>query len=444
MKSFFKSIYLGKNFFISYIAVILLFVLANFIEDLYAIAQYSLAAITALVIYDTVRLYSIKTGIEAERFTPLKFSNGDRNKVNLVVKNKYPKNLNATLIDELPFQLQKRDTEYKHKLDKDSWKTISYSVTPYKRGDYNFGAINIFIETDLGLIKRRYYIEAERNVPVYPSIIQMRYYELFTVNNRFAELGIKKKRRVGHSLEFDQIRNYVQGDDLRTINWKATARKSSLMVNSYMEEKSQNVYNVVDTGRVMKNPFDGLTLMDYAVNTSLVISNTALRRGDKAGLITFSKDIESIVPAERNYAHLNKIIEVLYKQSYNYFETDYEKLYGTLITKITNRSLVIIYTNFETFSALEKQIKFLLRLSKKHLILLVFYENTELNKLLASKAKKIEDVFNQAAAENLYFEKFKMINELKSYGINFLYTSPENLTLNTINKYLELKTRDYI
>jgi uncharacterized protein (DUF58 family) len=151
--------------------------------------------------------------------------------------------------------------------------TAEYPLRPVSRGVYAFGCTNVFLRSELKLIERRLRFGKKEEVAVYPSIIQMRKYELRAMRQIANEAGIKKMRRIGHSYEFEQIKNYVQGDDFRSINWKASGRRASLMVNQYEDEKSQQVYCIIDKSRAMRMPFEGLSLMDYAINTSLAISN---------------------------------------------------------------------------------------------------------------------------------------------------------------------------
>src|SRR5690606_31033362 len=129
------------------------------------------------------------------------------------------------------------------------------------------------------------------------------------------------------SYEFEQIKNYVPGDDVRQINWKSTARHQQLMVNQYEDEKSQSIYNIIDKSRSMLMPFNKLSLMDYSINTSLMISNIALKKHDKIGLITFSDIIGSAIKADRKFGQLNIILEKLYKQKERDLESNYEYLY---------------------------------------------------------------------------------------------------------------------
>ena len=157
-------------------------------------------------------------------------------------------------------------------------------------------------------------------------------------------------------MEFEQIRNYNIGDDYRTLNWKATARKGELMVNQFQDEKSQQIYSLIDKGRVMKMPFEEMTLLDYAINASLVIPNIAIKKGDKSGLLTFSKTVEQHLPAYKRGSQMRKLQEMLYQQTTDFLESDYERLYAHVRRTITQRSLLLLFTNFETLSGLNRQI----------------------------------------------------------------------------------------
>jgi len=271
--------------------------------------------------------------------------------------------------------------------------------------------------------------------------MQMRRYQLLAVSNRLQEAGVKRIRRLGHSMEFEQIKEYVRGDDYRTINWKATARKSDLMVNNFTDERSQQIYCVINKGRIMKMPFDGMTLLDYAINASLVLSNVALVKHDKAGLITFAENVDSFLPADKKPTQMNLLQEMLYRQQTLFLEPDFEKLYSVIRGRITQRSLLVLFTNFESVYSLEREMASLKRIAKYHLLLVVFFENTELKTLTENKVSTIEDIYIKTIADKFVYEKRLMIKELHKNGIASILTTPENLTVNAINKYLELKTR---
>lgn len=168
--------------------------------------------------------------------------------------------------------------------------------------------------------------------------LQMRKYELMAFTNKLKDYGMKKIRRIGHTMEFEQIKDYVPGDDVRNINWKASAKRGQLMLNQYQDEKSQPVYSVIDKGRVMKMPFEGMKLIDYAINATLVISNIALKKGDKAGMFGFSDRISNQVVAQKRASQMNLILETLYNVDTDFKESDFSRLYIDVKRKITNRS----------------------------------------------------------------------------------------------------------
>lgn len=439
-----KSFYLNKIVYFTGGACSVLYIAGYFFPPFYSVASLMLLLLLLAVITDLVLLYAKKTGVVATRQLPERLSIGDENPVSLFISNRYSFPVHASIIDELPVQLQIRDWERTLQVPALTSETIFYQVRPLTRGEYTFDDINVIVTGPLKLSRRRYAISAKHTVNVYPSFVQMRRYQLLAISNRLQEAGIKKVRRLGHSSEFEQIKEYVRGDDYRTINWKATSRKGSLMINNYTDEKSQQIYCVINKGRVMKMPFDGMTLLDYAINASLVLSNIAMVKQDKAGLVTFAEKIDSFLPADKKPGQMNLILEALYKQQTQFLEADYEKLYAVIRSRITNRGLVVLFTNFESIEGLKREIPAFKKMAHYHLLLVVFFENTAIKGLTASNAEDLEQVYIKTIAEKFAFEKKQMVKELHQNGILSILTTPEQLTVNTINKYLELKNRNYI
>ncbi len=396
-----------------------------------------------LVLVDSVLLFKQK-GLDATRILPEKLSNGDDNPIEITLKNSYNFNVQLKLIDEMPFQYQKRDFEIDTKLDKLTDKKITYTLRPLERGEYHFGNLNVYASSPIGLLTRRFQFAKDAMVPNYPSFLQLKKYMLIAFSNRIFEFGLKKIRRIGHTMEFEQIKDYVQGDDIRNINWKATAKRSQLMVNQFQDERSQPIYSVIDKGRAMKMPFDGLSLLDYAVNATLVISNVALKKQDKAGMFAFSRKVANKVVAERRPSQMNQIMETLYNLDTDFSESDFSRLYVDIKRSLNQRSLLLLYTNFETLDALHRQLPYLQAIAKNHVLVVIFFENTELDKLTQKESRNTFDIFEKTIAEKFVFEKKLIINELQKHGIQSILTAPEDLTLNTINKYLEIKARGII
>lgn len=438
------SLYLRNRFFAVLSGIVLLFIVAYWWPVFRWLAWLGFSVSIVLLVLDILLLYRIKRGVFARRICGERFSNGDDNPVDIYLENNYGQAVSVEVIDELPVQFQKRDSGFRLYLKSGETKVIHYDLKPTKRGVYSFGAVNVFVVGAIGFISRRYRFDAGLDVAVYPSFIQMRKYELLAISNRLTMQGIKKIRRIGNNKEFEQIEKYVTGDDYRRINWKATARKNSLMINHYQDERSQNVYSVIDKGRVMKMPFAEMSLLDYAINASLVISNIAIKKGDKAGLITFQDRVNSIVPASARSRQMKFIMEQLYKEKTSYRESDFARLYATLRSKLNQRSLVIIYTNFESVHALQRQMPYLKMINRQHLLLCVFFKNTEVEKLVETEAASLQEIYTKGIAEQLLYEKRLIVKELQAHGIQAVLTAPQDLSINTVNKYLELKARGLI
>ena len=444
IKKYVGNLFLTARFFLVGIICIVLFIISFFYAPLFPISTIILWVFFFILLIDYSFLFFTGKGLVAKRIIAERMSNGDENKIEIEVKNSMPFIANLEVIDELPEQFQKRDWKLKRRFKPGEQYSIVYKLRPVERGAYHFGRIIIYVKSELGLVKRRFDIEAGATVQVYPSFVQMRRYELLSQTTIQTEYGNKRMRKIGHSMEFEQIKEYVRGDDSRTVNWKATARKGSLMVNNYTDEKSQQVYCIIDKGRLMKMPFGGMTLMDYAINSSLVLANVCLQKQDRAGIITFANKMGSLLAADRKPIQRENILQLLYNLQTTFLESDFEMLYMQIRNRIKQRSLLVLYTNFESLSGLNRQLNYLRSIAKHHLLMVVFFENTELHQLSRLKAGNIEDIYIKTIAEKFEFEKRLIVKELKKHGILSILTAPELLTINSVNKYLELKARQAI
>lgn len=441
IKKYFGDLFLANRFYVSLLACICLFFASFYFPLLGTIAFIVFFVFIAFCLADYSFLFFTKKYPFAKRRVADRLSNGEENKIELRIRNEFPFHVHVDVIDELPEQFQERNWKKSLSLKPRQQKIINYFLRPLQRGEYFFGDIHLFITSQLGFVCRRFTTSASETVHVYPAFMQLYKYELLSNAILQNEGGSRRMRKIGQSMEFEQIKEYVSGDDIRTLNWKASARRGGLMVNNYTDERSQQVYCVIDKGRLMKMPFGGLTLLDYAINSSLILSNICLKKQDKVGVITFANTIDSLLPADRKPLQKENILQLLYNQKTAFLESDFEKLYTLIRNRIKHRSLMILFTNFESLSGLNRQIDYLRSLSSHHLLLVIFFENTELEKLTNSTARNVEEVYIKTIAEKFAFEKRLIAKELLKYGILSLLTSPQKLTLNTINKYLELKAR---
>lgn len=434
-----------KRLYISLGMVVCCFVFAFIYPWLHLIGLLAFWLLVGLLILDIILLFANKNGVEVIRQTThQKLSNGDDNDFSIDIQNNYSFLVDAKIIDEIPDQFQKRDFVFNIKLKTNDTQNIKYKLRPVSRGEYHFGNSIAFISSFIGLAQRRFVFNNQQMLPSYPSFLKLRQFELMAFTDRLTDVGIKKLRKIGLSSEFDNIKEYVIGNDVRTINWKATARKNQLMVNHFRDERAQQVYSVIDMGRIMKMPFEELSLLDYSINASLVLSHISFIKQDKPGLITFSNTIQNSVAADRKGNQLFRLQEALYNAKTGFQESNYEVLLNHIRTKVTQRSLLLLFTNFETLSGLKRQLKYIRQLAKHHLVVVIIFENTELHNLLNTKATSTSEIYSQTIAKKLDYEKMQITFELQKLGIQCVYTKPEQLTVNTLNKYLELKSRGLI
>lgn len=444
IKKYIGDLFISQRFYLYFGSCILLFILSFFIPILYPPAKILFSVFILIAFIDYFYLFFVTKAPYVKRIISDRLSNGDENVVVLEVSNRMNYPLDVEIIDELPEQFQMRNFSLKKKLAARQVHSLNYTITPVERGQYHFGDTHLYTSSWLGLVKHRFTAITAKEVYVYPSYMQLKKYQIISRTALITEHGGRRMRKIGHSMEFEQIKDYVTGDDVRSLNWKATARKGALMINNYVDERSQQVYCIIDKGRLMKMPFNSLTLLDYAINSTLVLSSVCLKKQDKIGLMTFGNKMGAFIVADRKPIQREKILDTLFNQQTAFLESDFELLYLQVRNKIKQRSLVILYTNFESLNGLRRQISYMRSIAKHHLLLVVFFENTELMKLSHANAQNLEDVYVKTIADKFIFEKKLIVKELQKYGILCILTAPENLTVHTVNKYLELKTRQAI
>lgn len=442
--NFIQSLYITRFFFLLLSVVVLLFVSAFVWEWMLTIAAISLTCLGGFLCLDILLTFIHKNPIQVERNMQRILNLGDSNPIQLLIHNQTNQPIHLLFYEGYPVELQKRNSSKSLFIAPGSHREIKYDFVPKKRGDYEFGDALVFISSILMLCQRKMQLPLKQVVQVYPSILQMKQFELKVFHQQTRAIGIKKIRRIGHNNEFEQIKNYVQGDDVRTVNWKATSKRSELMVNQYQEERSQNIYSIIDKSRNMQMEFDGMTMLDYSINSALVFTNIALKKGDKAGLITFSDKMGVQLPAERNASQLRRILNLLYNQKTHFKESSFELLYDSIHQTVKTRSLLMLYTNFESEFAMRRAIPMLKRINQKHVLVVVIFQNNELEDLAFQRIDNVENIYQSAVAEKLITNKINIAREMKQHGIQTLLTRPEDLSIATINKYLELKAKGVI
>lgn len=435
-----RDLYLANRFFVILGGVSVAAAVGFWYPGPFWLASVGLGALSVALVVDIFRLYHIARGVSAERQPPHLLSVGDELTVSVVVRNDSSSDLSVILTDELPTQLQIRDQRIEFVVQARGVRTVTYSVRPTERGAYHFGDLNIFLRTAWSLAERRLRVPQAQTVPAYPSILQMKKFAL-RVGSNVLDSGRQRQRRLTKSYEFDQIKEYVAGDDYRSINWRATGRRAELMVNKYEEERAQRIYCLIDKGRTMLMPFNELSLLDYAINASLALSNVVLQRRDRAGLLTFSDKLGDVLPADSKPEQLRRILDTLYRQEEREGESNYDLLYYASRRFLGGRSLLLLFTNFESNYALERILPVLRRIARAHRLVVILFENTEIADLVEEPVTDftVETVYLKSTARRYLQERQLIAARLRQNGIDVVLTRPEQLTGSAISAYLDIK-----
>ncbi len=436
------NIFLTQRFYTAVFSLSFLLILGHFFAPVFVLAKILLFLFIALLLIDTFLLLQGK--LQGSRQVAERFSNGDPNPVNYSWVNLYPTSMHITLRDEFPEQFQLRKALFSSSLQAGKDASFTYQAKPLNRGVYSFGRMHLIARSTLGLLARKFSENNACDVAVYPSFLQLKKYELQAFSFTQQQAQRQKFQRPGNSKEFEQIKEYVVGDDYRKLNWKATARMSKLMVNEYQEEQSRHIYQLIDMGRTMQMPFEGMTLLDYAINASLALANIVLKKHDKTGLLTYSTKVHAFVKSDQRQLQLKRILETLYAQKTLYQESNLEQVYALLEKNMQGRSLLLFYTNFESEPSLERQLPLLQKMARKHLVMLVTFVNTELEKITHTPAQNTEEVYQKALAQDHIIQKAILMEQLKQHGILHIKVRPDELSAAVIQKYLEIKDRGLI
>jgi uncharacterized protein (DUF58 family) len=435
-----RELFLSPRFYFLAGVFSVAFILIFFAEHAYLdLLKWFFYLFLSLIFIDFLLLFGQKNPVAAHRTHAERFSNGDKNSVSIEVRSGYFYTVQVTILDEVPLTFQERSFHHQISLNPRNSRFVRYNLVPKERGEYEFGFCNLLITSPLGLLERKIKSARKTSFKVYPAFKQMRQYQLLAMSNLQTESGRKRMRSMGESFEFDQIRAYSIGDDYRKLNWKASAKKSALMVNQYRDERAQNIYSIIDLGRPMQMAFNGMTLLEYAINASLILSDVSIIKEDKPGLITYAKDGCMMIPADRKRLQMKSIMENLYRIETDFYQSSFSQLYNMIQRNIGSRSALFLYTNFETLQSSKRYIRFLHNIARKHLLVVILFKNTELAGARKQKAESIRQIYENALIDNIFLEKKAIVNELQMLGIHTILTKPESLTINAINKYLEIK-----
>ncbi len=407
-----------------------IFVVYNLIIILLLIIDYYITADNSLITVE-------RTGRE-------KLSIYEDEAISFTLYNKGRYRLNLELKDEIPeYHFKIKSKLMSGVILPNEKKEFQYSVIPQKRGAFTFGNLHIRYLGRLKLCTKTFKVDLAKEYKVYPNIKNLQKYRLSICNNRIFKEGKRNLKLLGNGTSFESLREYVSGDDYKKINWKATARINKPIINQYQPEKNQHVYMFIDTGRPMSYTVKGYRKLDLVVNTALVLSDVINQNGDQSAVLLFNTDVNNIIMPGKGPEHRKKIMETLYHIDYTNHTSNYQEVFQYFKKKERHRSIIFLFTDFETEEEAQNILRVLPYISKNNLVIIILIKNESVEAIREQKIKNNEDLFNKGVAIELSNERQKIIKLLNYKGIFCIECPAEKLEYTAINKYIEVKNKTY-
>ena len=411
------------------------------------------AFLTVFIIYNLVSFalliidYLISpdiTSLEIIRVGENKLSLYEKETLSFEIYNKSNFPLNIELKDELPsFHFEAPDSLMREQVLPMSKSRLQYCTTPTKRGAFSFEGVHVRFEGRLSLCKKAYRLPLIGDYKVYPNMKNLRKYRLGICNNRIFMQGQRNLRMMGRGTSFESLREYIPGDEYRRINWKATARGNKPIVNQYEPEKNQHVYIFLDIGRPMSYTIRGNRKLDLAINTSLVLSDLINQNGDQSALLLFNSKVEGMIMPGKGAGHRNKMLEALYHIEGTRDTANYDEAFFYFKKKERHRSIIFLFTDFDTVEEAEDMLRVLPVIAKNNMIVILLMKNEGLEELGKQKVKNKEEIFTKGVAMDVLEERKRIIHTLNHRGILCIECAAEKLEYTAINKYISIKNRAY-
>lgn len=378
---------------------------------------------------------------DVERKHENKLSLGVQNPVMVNVRNRLRRGTSFKVRDEAPeaFQIETRVMQGSVP-PLGMWSHI-YHLQPLRRGDYAFGNITMRWMGPLGLVYRQGVLNMAESVKVYPNLMDVRKYDLMLRRNRLQEMGLRHTRMFGEGTEFERLREYLPDDEYRRINWKATARRHRPVTVQYQTERSQTVFAVLDTGRMMQSPVADIAKLDYAVNAVLFLGYVATGKGDRVGVMSFADDVSHYLAPKQGRGQFYRMLEILYAVDAQQVEPNYRKALTYLAVKQRRRALVVIFTDLSSGASLDSLVAQVSLLARTSLPLVVTISDPDVHAAASHIPKDTLSVYQRASASHMLDERRVVLDTLRTRGVLTLDVPANQLSLAVINRYLELKGR---
>ncbi|HEX8287229.1 MAG TPA: DUF58 domain-containing protein [Pyrinomonadaceae bacterium] len=380
--------------------------------------------------FTVTRSFEKRFAIGEEARIHLRVENGSSNDYRTVIKDEYP-----------PEMILGDKREAKFVAEAQTTADFFYLLTPPKRGNYRFGRTAVRWLSRLGLVWCQTELGEPQSVKVCPNMRRAREMELKALGAR-SFLAIQRKSvRRGEGREFESMRDYVRGDELRHISWTATARRSRLTTRQYQIERDQNIIIALDAGRLMTGRIGDETKFDTAIHAALALMSAAARGGDNCGLVVFGRKVKKYLPPKKGLEHIDAVLEALHDLEPELIEPSYARAFQFIASNSKKRSFVVILTDLVDKDSSRELINSLKLMRPRHLPLVVTIGDRDLNAAVSEAPKEIKDVFTQSAAEEIIHARESALRLVESIGGLALDVTAQTLAPRLLETYLRVKER---
>lgn len=327
---------------------------------------------------------------------------------------------------------------------KDEQLRFIFTLKPLRRGTAYIENIWLRWPGPWGLMRRTMVSNMMQEIPIVPDYHSVKMLALRFFTSREYFMGIKVERFTGEGSEFDHIKEYIPGLDHRSIDWKASARHRQLLCREYRAERNHLIILTFDTGYLMSESLAGIPRLDHAINQGLLLSYVSLQVGDRVGIFAFDQKVRAFLEPRSGLNIFPGLQIATSKLDYSENETNFTLGLAELATRLRRRALIIVFTDFVDTITAELMIESLGRLVRKHLVLFVSIRDQQINNIAYSQPKKMSDIAQSVVASDFLEEREKVMKRLYRKGVQIVEATPDLLSLEVINRYLDIKRREMI
>lgn len=366
--------------------------------------------------------------------------------VKIAVRNFGRVSVHARIVDETPAALQLTPAEVELDVPAGASAESQYPILPSQRGDANLNRIFVRYQSALRIAERWAVANAPQTVTVFPNLDEAKQHTLYLIRSRQVELEKRRRRQRGQGREFDSLREYREGDELRDISWTATARRNHLVTRVFQIERSQAVWIVLDAGRLLRAKVAepgriAISKLDYAANAALSLAQIAMHCGDRVGLLAYGRNIQQNLNAARGPHQMRAIVEALAHIRGEAGEADHGRAVHILLSEQKRRSLIVWITDFAETATTPEVLEFAMHMANRHLIVFAAMGQPDLNALAAATPETTEDMYRHVAALEIADRRSALLGALRQRGVLVLELMPGMLASSLVNQYMDVKER---